>query len=261
MTEAAERCCRGAGAQRAGARRERSRLRSSGAAGLAIAASLALGVGCGTGDELAEIAPEGEAVEPPFEVSGEAEGLLLVWFDEEGLHTAARRSEIPEAHRDAVRVDDLSLAPDERLDPAFVYVADLRRPSAGGSYAVRRVPRASFDARVERAAQRQPEGTAAATAPREGSGAEGARGDVVIYGASWCGACRSAAAFLRERGIEFVERDIERDPGAREAMQRAARAAGVSPSGIPVIDFRGRVIQGFDRGALERAIAETETPI
>src|SRR5690606_10354384 len=96
------------------------------ASGAWIAAALALcALGCaGDDDHLAEIAAEGEPVEPPFEVRGEAEGLLLVWFDEEGLHTASRRSEIPEAHRDAVRVDDLSLAPEERLDPELVYVAD-----------------------------------------------------------------------------------------------------------------------------------------
>ena len=223
---------------------------------IAVASAL-FALGCAGDDEhLAAIAAEGEPVEPPFEVRGEAEGLLLVWFDEEGLHTASRRSDIPEAHRGAVRVDDLELAPDERLDPELVYVADLRRPAASGSYAVRRMRRAAFDAQVERAAGRETEVAEAPAAHPDGDEAAPS-GDVVIYGASWCGACRSAAAFFRERGIEFVERDIEREPGAREAMQRAARAAGVSPSGIPVIDFRGRVIQGFDRGALERAIAET----
>jgi glutaredoxin len=228
-----------------------------------ITVALALSaLGCAGDDEhLAEIAAEGEPVEPPFEVRGEAEGLLLVWFDDEGLHTASRRSEIPEEHRDAVRVDDLELAPDERLDPDLVSVADLRRPAAGGSYAVRRMRRTAFDARVERAAPRESEATAATGTEQPDGDPAATSSDVIIYGASWCGACRSTAAFLRERGIEFVERDIEREPGAREAMQRAARAAGVSPSGIPVIDFRGRVIQGFDRGALERAIADTTTAI
>ncbi len=163
----------------------------------------------------------------------------------------------------------LSAAPDERLDPAEVYVADLRQPGPEGSYAVRVMARATFDARATAS-----RATAAAepteAAPGESAGAaEGSPNaaapnpdaDVVIYGASWCGACRSAEAFLRQRHIEFVERDIERDPGAREAMLRAARAAGVSANGIPVIDFRGRIIAGFDRAALERAIAETRTPI
>ena len=80
---------------------------------------------------------------------------------------------------------------------------------------------------------------------------------MIIYGAEWCGACRQAGAFLRARGIEFVELDIEHDPAAAAAMRSSARAAGVSTSGIPVIDFRGRIIAGFDRDALEEAIRET----
>ena len=85
--------------------------------------------------------------------------------------------------------------------------------------------------------------------------------DVIIYGASWCNACRGAAAYLRQRDIPFVERDVEREPGARQAMLDAAREAGVQTRGIPVIDFRGQIIAGFDRSALEAAIQRTRTPI
>lgn len=219
-------------------------------------------LGCAEDDPLADVPREGEIVQPPFDVRGEAEGLLLVWFDAEGLHTATRRSEIPEAHRAMVRVDDLSLPPEERLDPELVWVADLRR-AEDAAYPVRRMPRATFDARVSEASGAEPEALAEApapSAPADPAPALDASADVVIYGASWCGACRSAAAFLRSRNVEFVERDVEREPGAREAMMRAAQRAGIRPNGIPVIDFRGRVIQGFDRPALERAIADT-TPI
>ena len=75
---------------------------------------------------------QGEAVKPPFAVEGEADGLLLVWYDEQGAaHPASNRGEIPESHRASVRVDALELAPEQRLDPAFVYVADLRAPRRG----------------------------------------------------------------------------------------------------------------------------------
>ncbi|MCA9609161.1 MAG: glutaredoxin family protein, partial [Myxococcales bacterium] len=124
---------------------------------------------------------------------------------------------------------------------------------------VRRMPREAFDALVDGAGAR-----AEAPAPATAEGAEEGEdpnADVIIYGASWCGACRQTAAFLRSRHIPFVERDIERDPGARQAMQQAARGAGINPTGIPVIDFRGQIITGFDRGALERAIERSGTPI
>jgi glutaredoxin len=181
-----------------------------------------------------------EQVPPPFEVRGEAEELLLVWFDAEGPHTASSRSEIPPAHRERVRVEDLSIQTD---DPEHVFVADLREEGEDG-YPVRRVARAELEAWIEAAAS-----TPAAADPDADPDAE-----VILYGASWCNACRGAAAYLRERDIDFVERDIEREPGAREEMMRTARAAGVTPRGIPVIDFRGEVITGFDRAALQRAI-------
>ena len=41
-------------------------------------------------DPLADAAP----VTPPFAVAAEAEGLLLVWYDAQGIHTATKRSEI-----------------------------------------------------------------------------------------------------------------------------------------------------------------------
>lgn len=187
---------------------------------------------------------EGELVRPPFAVRGDAEGLLLTWFDEEGTHVAPSRNEIPQARRERVRVDSLSLSPEER-DPDHVFIADLRAPLADGTYAVRRFAREAFDRLVDQGGN---EAVASAPTPSD---------DVVIFGASWCGACRQTEAYLRERGIPFIERDIEREPDARADMQRRTSRAGVSPRGIPVIDFRGRIIQGFDREALDRAIRET----
>ena len=226
--------------------------RSRALLGLFVVATIALSwVGCGGSSESPPADPAadtGEVVEPPFAVRGDASGLLLMWFDEEGVHQASSRAAVPEARRGEVRVDSLSLPPDAR-DPDHVFVADLRNADAEGDYTVRRMRREAFDRRVE--SYGEPAGG-------EGSASTGAASsDVIVFGASWCGACRQTEAFLRERGIAFVERDIEQDPGARQDMMQRARAAGVSPSGIPVIDFRGRIIEGFDRDALERAIRET----
>jgi glutaredoxin len=181
-------------------------------------------------------------VVPPFSVRGDLDGLLLWWVDGEGVHRAESRDGIPDAARGAVRVDSLAVAPSDRLDPAFVYVADLRQAGDDGAYVVRRVPRQEFEA----TADRPPSDPAADTA------SEG----VVLYGASWCGACRSAARYFREHGVAFVEKDIERDPGARDEMQRKARAAGISTNGIPVIDVHGRIVTGFDPGTLDRLLAD-----
>lgn len=226
---------------------------------LLILGSLVLG--CGSEPSAAASAPAaaatvattdehaGEVVTPPFSVRGNGEGLMLVWYDEEGPHTATSRADIPNERRAEVRVQSLDLDDVEATDPDAVFVADLRSADENGNYTVRRMARADFDARID---------AFVAAARGEGETAlANAGGDVIIYGASWCGACHDAQAFLRARGIAFVERDVEEDPTAAADMRAAAAAAGVHPRGIPVIDFRGRIILGFDREALEEAIRET----
>jgi glutaredoxin len=195
--------------------------------------------------------PEGaEPVEPPFAVRGDLSGLLLTWFDAEGPHRAGSLAEVPDARRQYVVVDSLELPPEQR-DPEHVYVADLRAMTEG-RYAVHRYPRAAFDLLVDRLT-----GVVATEPTGAGEPTALAAAPVVVYGASWCGACRSAKQWLTQRGIAVVDRDIERDPGARAEMQAKARAQGVPTSGIPVIDVRGRMTTGFDPGTLERLLAET----
>jgi len=220
----------------------------------ALGVVLAVAIGCG--NPPAEEAPTGavdapapsaddavERVTPPFPVRGDLDGLLLVWFDAEGQHSAQRRSDIPAARLEAVRVDSLRIPPAQRLDPDYVYVADLRTALADGSYAVTKRRRAWFEARVAALAPTpQPE---AAALTDEG---------VTLYRTSWCGVCKSAASFFRSRDIGFVEKDVEKDPAAAAEMQKKARAAGKTPTGVPVIDFHGHILLGFQKDALDRLI-------
>lgn len=196
-----------------------------------------------------ELPPEldGPRVDPPFDVRGDCKGLLLVWFDREGAHKARSRSEIPEAHRRLVRVTSLELPPDRRPDPDRVYVADLREVGSDGSYAVRKVRRAAFEARVEAAQDPETE--------RAGSIGKGGAG-VIVYGAEWCGACDEVAHFFERHQVPFVEKDIEENPAARKEMKRKARRAGIRPGGIPIIDFRGTLVQGFNRKRLRKLMKQ-----
>ncbi|MBW2460403.1 MAG: hypothetical protein JRH11_02070 [Deltaproteobacteria bacterium] len=203
----------------------------------------------------------GAPIEPPFAVEGDLDGLLLVWFDEEGPHRASSRDEVPEEHREYVRVDSLRAAPDERLDAELVYVADIRAATEGGPYVVRTVRRDAYDALVDEAHGVAPLGALDEPDPIEGAGvpatgaAAHATSEVVIYGADWCQACQASARFFTSRGVPFIEKNVEQDPAARAEMTRKAQAAGVRPSGIPVIDFRGTILTGFDQRRLEALIA------
>jgi glutaredoxin len=138
-------------------------------------------------------------------------------------------------------------------------VADLRSPGADGSFVVQTMERAAFDALVDKTAgvsiQAPVQTTAAADDDNhDDNAAAQAAAPIVIYKASWCGACKAAAAYLRQRGVPFVERDVEKDLGAQAEMQRKAQAAGVQPRGVPVIDFRGQLILGFDQQRLGQLI-------
>jgi glutaredoxin len=41
---------------------------------------------------------------------------------------------------------------------------------------------------------------------------------ITIYTTTWCGDCRRAKSFLRERGVEFREVNIEEDPVAEDIV-------------------------------------------
>lgn len=73
---------------------------------------------------------------------------------------------------------------------------------------------------------------------------------VVVYTTAWCGYCKQAKAWLAQRNIPFVEKDVEKDQGAAMELAQKAAAARVRPGGVPVIDFRGSLVLGFDKRRL-----------
>ena len=42
--------------------------------------------------------------------------------------------------------------------------------------------------------------------------------EIVIYCTTWCGDCRRAKQFLKERGISFSEVNIDEDPDAEDLV-------------------------------------------
>jgi glutaredoxin len=77
---------------------------------------------------------------------------------------------------------------------------------------------------------------------------------VVIYGASWCGACDDAAEYMTMQHIPFVERDID-DSAVEAEAERALAAASLPPTlhSLPVVDVRGTVTIGFIPCVIEAA--------
>ncbi|MEA2747661.1 MAG: hypothetical protein QOI41_1804 [Myxococcales bacterium] len=211
------------------------------------------------------------AVETPV-VKDTTEGLQLTWIDDKGeFHVEQRATDVPLASRDVVRVRVLESVTD--LSGDRIFVADLRNAGADGNYPVHAVPRAEFeDVAVSRrtksgtavlAPKGAASGAAAGTAggnagsPQDNAGTPGdvaGRPAVIIYGASWCGPCHQAAAYLKKKGVAFVEHDIEQDSSSAHEMQAKLAKAGMRGGSIPVLDVRGRILIGFDARAVDQAL-------
>ena len=72
---------------------------------------------------------------------------------------------------------------------------------------------------------------------------------VVLFGASWCTYCAAERKTFSERGIKYVEIDVERDP---EAMRFMTDWLGVP--GVPATVIGTRLIPGYNAGELDEAL-------
>jgi len=72
---------------------------------------------------------------------------------------------------------------------------------------------------------------------------------VLIYTTPTCRFCNAAKRYLRERGIPFRDIDVSRNQAAAREMVRKSGQLGV-----PVLDINGKIIVGFDRTRINRAL-------
>lgn len=193
-----------------------------------------------------------------FDASAKA---LFTFFDaqKQQFATTSTMSEIPQPSLGWVRVVDLSQKPANRHDHELVYVADLRSPSKDGKFRPIVMSRRAFELsaqhRIGQGASDPPptvEQGASTTDAKNGSGPS-----VILYSTSWCPACRAAKNYMQEQGISFVEKDIEKDAAAAQELMAKAKAAGVSTSGVPVLDVKGTLIQGFDVARLNALLGRS----
>jgi glutaredoxin len=70
--------------------------------------------------------------------------------------------------------------------------------------------------------------------------------NVVLFSASWCGACKKAKTYFRRNGIPFTEYDIEK--GTRAKMLYKEMGA----TGVPVIIVGRKRMNGFTEAGFKR---------
>jgi glutaredoxin len=208
--------------------------------------------------------PAVESQLPPLEVHKDGTWLFTYVDDTGQFATTDKADSVPAGSRRLVRVVDPSKGAFDRRDTTNVYAIDLGELLRVGHAPAHVLSRLAFESG---ALAQLPPGASSLLAERPasaGRGADeaapvrGAPGTVVVtlYGASWCGACKEARRYLAARKIPFVEKDIERDPGAaRELAEKAARL-GIPTDRIPILDVRGRLLIGFDQARLEAMLGE-----
>jgi glutaredoxin len=190
---------------------------------------------------------------------------LFTYVEPSGTFSTTDKVEsVPERSRAIVRVfDPAEMAKTDA--PGQVYVADLNQLLKSGKASAKAMSRDAF----ETAALAQlPPGESSALAAHGGGAApageptppppagEGGTPVVTIYGTSWCGACRAARQYLTSRGVPFADKDVERDPAAARELGEKAAKMGIPTDRVPVIDVRGRLLQGFDRARIDALLGE-----
>jgi mycoredoxin len=70
-----------------------------------------------------------------------------------------------------------------------------------------------------------------------------------MFGAQWCGYCAANRQMFAERGVRYVEIDIDHDPAALQFMQKV-----LGSPGVPTTVLGTRLIPGYSAQELDDAI-------
>ena len=74
---------------------------------------------------------------------------------------------------------------------------------------------------------------------------------VSVYSTPACVHCSRLKDYLRERRVKYQEIDVSRDERKATEMVHKSRQQGV-----PVTDFNGTIVVGFDRERIDRLIGQ-----
>ncbi len=229
---------------------------------LALAAIVAIeaSAGCSRKKSDPSSPTAADAPLPPITVTDDTPGLVLTWIDDRGeARVALRPADVPAAGRSLVRV--VITDREEGTRDRF-YVADLTRRDEDGDYLIQTMLRSDWEQELKQRRQAYLANAAASGRPRgdrpERPGQEQGSSTVIIYGASWCKPCHQAASYLKSKRVAYVMKDIDETPGAAAEMHEKLASIGrPQDRSIPVIDVRGQILVGFNRAAVDHALAKT----
>ena len=74
---------------------------------------------------------------------------------------------------------------------------------------------------------------------------------VKVYSTSTCPWCLKTKEFLKEKKIKFEDIDVSSDEkAANEMIEKSGQM------GVPVIEINGKIIVGFDKEEIEKALSQ-----
>ncbi|MDO8618099.1 MAG: glutaredoxin domain-containing protein [Candidatus Uhrbacteria bacterium] len=75
--------------------------------------------------------------------------------------------------------------------------------------------------------------------------------NIKIYSTPTCPYCKLVKDYFKEQGMSFSDIDVANDATAANEMVKSS-----GQMGVPVIDIDGEIIVGWNKSALEEAIAK-----
>lgn len=72
--------------------------------------------------------------------------------------------------------------------------------------------------------------------------------NVTVYTSSTCPHCVTAKEYLKEKGVEFTEKNVQTDAAARKEL------VTMGHMGVPVIVIDGEEIVGFDKAKIDSLV-------
>lgn len=247
----------------------RSRRGLGGAVALAAAlAMLAAPPGCGKKEDDGTNPRATDEKLPSLSIADDTASLMLTWVDEKGeTHVELRPGDVPAEGRELVRV---VVADRQDGTGELFYVVDLTKKGGDGAYIAQTMSRRAWEAMIAKRREAYIAKTAPPPPPLPSlSSTSGQDPSVpvhpspggavtglvaIIYGADWCKPCHDAASYLKSKGVQVVEKNVEKSEAAQSEMRSKLAKSGQHGGSIPVIDVRGQIVVGFSESALDRAI-------
>lgn len=72
--------------------------------------------------------------------------------------------------------------------------------------------------------------------------------NVIIYTSNTCPYCVLAKNYLDEKGVSYIEKNIQTDPSARKELM------SMGYMGVPVLIINGEEVVGFDQAKIDELL-------